>query len=178
MKTVVVYYSRYGNSRVAARLIAKHLNAPVHRIEVKKRKNVMTSTFTSLFGRRPKIKTIQLDPESWDFMVIVGPVWSGRPAAPLKTFLAETRLAEKKIAVFFTFTKTDINKRPSRWMKKVLDHFGARLVAVSGYNISLKQHTVLKQKVWDFLSQLPAQAIPATSMVSSRKKPKTTPRRK
>ncbi|MBD3287156.1 hypothetical protein GF359_10780 [candidate division WOR-3 bacterium] len=172
MKTVIVYYSRYGNSRVAAKLIAKQLNAPLHRIEVKKRKNVMTSTFTSLFGRRPKIKTIQLDPESWDFMVIVGPVWSGRPAAPLKTFLAETRLAEKKIAVFFTHTKTDIHKRPTRWMKKVLDHFGARLVAVSGYNIGTKQHTVLKQRVWDLLSQLPPQVIPSADWVSNRKRNK------
>ena len=161
MKTVVVYYSRYGNSRVAARLIAKHLRAPVHRIEVKKRKGVVTSTFSALFGRRPKIKTINLEPQDWDLMVIVVPIWSRRPATPLKTFLAETRLAEKQVAVFFSYTKTDPHKRPSRWMQKVLGHFGARLAAVGGYNTSLKNHTVLKQRVWDFLAQFPPEAIPA-----------------
>ncbi|MBN2379654.1 flavodoxin family protein [candidate division WOR-3 bacterium] len=176
MKTVVVYYSQYGNSRVAARLIAKQLDAPVHRIEVKKRKGVVTSTFSALFGRRPKIKTIPLQPEDWDLMVIVVPIWSGRPATPLKTFLAETRLAEKKIAAFFSFTSTDIHKRPTRWMKKVLDHFGARLEAVGGYNTGLKQHTVLKQRVWDFLAQLPAEAIPVKSSSGSGKRGKARPR--
>lgn len=162
MKTVVVYYSRYGNSRIAARLIAKQLAAPAHRIEVKRRKGVVDSTFSALFGRRPKIKTLNLQPDDWDLMVIVVPIWSGRPATPLKTFLAETRLAEKQIAVFFTHTKTDPHKRPTRWMRKVLGHFGARLVTVGGYDISVKNHTVLKQRVWDFLAQFPPQAIPAS----------------
>jgi menaquinone-dependent protoporphyrinogen IX oxidase len=160
MKTVVVYYSRYGNSRIAARLIAKQLAVPVHRIEIRRRKSVMESTFSAMFGRRPKIKSINLEPGDWDLMIIVVPVWSGRPATPLKTFLAETRLAEKQVAVFFTHTKTDPQKRPRRWMSKVLAHFGARLTAVGGYNISIKNHTVLKQRVWDFLAQLPPEAIP------------------
>jgi hypothetical protein len=135
MKTVVVYYSRYGNSRVAARLIAKQLGAPIHRIEVKRHRGVV-------------------------------------PATPLKTFLAETRLAEKQVATFFSYTKTDPHKRPSRWMRKVLGHFGARLVAVGGYDISLKNHTVLKQRIWDFLAQLPPQAIPsAPSKKSARRSP-------
>ncbi len=172
MKTVVVYYSRYGNSRVAARLIAKYLQAPMHRIEVKRHRGVVRSTFSALFGRRPEIKAIPLQPEDWDLMVIVVPIWSGKPATPLKTFLAETRLAEKQVATFFSYTKTDPHKRPSRWMRKVLGHFGARLVAVGGYNISLKNHTVLKQRIWDFLAQLPPQAIPsAPSKKSSRRSP-------
>lgn len=94
-------------------------------------------------------------------MVLVVPIWSGKPATPLKTFLAETRLAEKQVATFFSYTKTDPQKRPARWMRKVLGHFGARLTAVGGYNTSLKNHTVLKQRVWDFLAQLPPQAIPS-----------------
>jgi menaquinone-dependent protoporphyrinogen IX oxidase len=164
MKTVVVYYSRYGNSRVAARLIAKHLEAPIHRIEVKRHRGVVRSTFSALFGRRPEIKPIPLQPEDWDLMVLVVPIWSGKPATPLKTFLAETRLAEKQVATFFSYTKTDPHKRPSRWMRKVLGYFGARLVAVGGYNTSLKQHTVLKQRVWDLLSQLPPESIPAARL--------------
>jgi len=172
MKTVVVYYSRYGNSRVAARLIAKYLQAPMHRIEVKRHRGVVRSTFSALFGRRPEIKAIPLQPEDWDLMVLVVPIWSGKPATPLKTFLAETRLAEKQVATFFSYTKTDPHKRPSRWMRKVLGHFGAHLAAVGGYNTSLKNHTVLKQRIWDFLAQLPPQAIPsAPSKKSSRRSP-------
>ncbi len=161
MKTVVVYYSRYGNSRVAARLIAKYLKAPIHRIEVKKFKGVSSPTFSALFGRRPKIKTIDLKPEEWDVMIIVAPIWSGRPATPLRTFMAETRFAEKQVAAFFTHTRTDPRKRPAKWMRKVLARFGARLCAVGGFNISLKNHTILKQRVWDFLAQLPPEAIPS-----------------
>jgi len=179
MKAVVVYYSLYGNSRVAARLIAKHLEAPVHRIEVKQRKGVIESTFSALFGRRPKIKSIKLEHDEWDLMVIVVPIWSGRPATPLKTFLAETRLAEKKVAAFFSYTKTDIHKRPEKWLKRILEHFDARLVAVSGYNTGLKQHTILKQRVWDFLSQLPPDAIPSKpSPVSKKRTGPATPFRK
>jgi len=172
MKTVVIYYSKYGNSRVAARLVGRQLSAPVHRIEVRKRKGVVDSTFSALFGRRPKIKTINLEPDQWDLMVIVVPIWSGRPATPLKSFMAETRFADKKVAVFFTYTTTDPHKRPARWMRKVLDHFGARLIAVGGYDVSLKNHTILKQKIWEFLSQLPPEAIPETKSKKSRRSTK------
>lgn len=154
MKKVVVYYSRYGNSRLAARLIAKQLEATIHRIEVKKRKGVMQSTFSALFGRRPKIKHIPLQPEEWDLMVIVTPVWMRKPATPLKTFLSETRMAEKDVGAFFSYTKTD-PERPGKWLRRVIEHFGGHLVAVGGYNTTLKDHTQLKESVSEFLSELP-----------------------
>lgn len=169
MKVVVVYYSRYGNSRVAARLIAKQLKAPVHRIEEKKPRGTFRSTFTALFRRRPKIKTLNLSPGDWDLMVLVSPIWMNKPAPPVKTFISETILGDKQLGVFFSYTTTDPYRGPKKWFKRVLSHFGARLVAVGGYDTSLKNHTILKQRVWDFLSQLPPEAIPETPFKKTKK---------
>lgn len=173
MKTVVVYYSRYGHSRVAAKILARQLGAPIHTIEVKKQKGVFQSTFSAMFGRRPKVKAMNLDPREWDLMILVAPVWVGKPATPVKTFLADTRVADKKIAVFFSYTTTT-PQDAARWLKRVLGHFGAHLVAVGGYDTSIKNHTVLKQKVWEFLAQLPPDAIPA-SETKTRGKAKKKP---
>lgn len=179
MKTVVVYYSRYGNSRVAAKLIARQLGAPVHNIEVKRQKGVFESTFSALFSRRPKIKPMLLNPQDWDMMVLVAPIWMGKPATPVKTFLADTKVGDKRVVAFFSYTKTD-PKEAAKWLKRVLDHFGAHLVAVGGYDTSSKNHTVLKQKVWEFLSQLPPAAIPETKPAktpSAKKTVKKSPKK-
>ncbi len=170
MKTVVVYYSRYGNSRVAAKLIARQLGAPVHNIEVKRQKGVFVSTFSAIFSRRPKIKSMHLYPEDWELMVLVAPIWIGKPATPVKTFLADTRVGDKHVAAFFSYTTTQPSEA-AKWLERVLEHFGARLVAVGGYDTSQKNHTVLRQRVWEFLSQLPPGAIAET-------KPKMTPKDK
>jgi flavodoxin len=169
MKTVVVYYSRYGNSRVAAKLIARQLGAPVHNIEVKRQKGVFESTFSALFSRRPKIKSMLLNPQDWDMMVLVAPIWVGKPATPVKTFLADTKVGDKRIAAFFSYTTT-IPADAAEWLKRVLAHFGAHLIAVGGYDTSVKNHTVLKQRVWEFLAQLPSEAIPAPSVRPAQKK--------
>ncbi len=177
MKTVVVYYSRYGNSRVAAKLIARQLGAPVHNIEVKRQKGVFESTFSALFSRRPKIKSMLLNSQDWDIMVLVAPIWMGKPATPVKTFLADTRVGDKRIAVFFSYTKTDPHEA-AIWLRRVLDHFGAHLIAVGGYDTSVKNHTVLKQKVWEFLSQLPPAAITESKPAKPQKAKQQAPAKK
>lgn len=177
MKTVVVYYTRYGNSRVAAKLIARQLGATIHSIEVKKQKGVFRSTFSAMFGRRPKIKAMHLDPREWDMMVLVAPIWVGKPATPVKTFLAETRVADRKIAAFFSYTTTT-PQEAARWLERVLKHFGAHLIALGGYDTSVKNHTILKQKVWELLAQLPPDAIPAPETKAMGKSKKKSSRKK
>jgi flavodoxin len=54
-----------------------------------------------VFGRKkPLLKPYAFDPAAYDFIIIGAPVWAGSPAPPLQTFLSETQITGKKIALF------------------------------------------------------------------------------
>jgi hypothetical protein len=87
MPTTVVYYSRGGNNAVLARYLSQRLGCDlVPIVEVKRRSN-LTILWDLLFRRYPRIEPIDRVFREYDRVVLVGPVWAGKLAAPLRTFL-------------------------------------------------------------------------------------------
>jgi hypothetical protein len=48
----------------------------------------------------PKLKPYDFNPEPYDLIIIGSPVWAGSPTPALNTFLEETRISGKKLALF------------------------------------------------------------------------------
>ncbi|MDR2601086.1 MAG: flavodoxin, partial [Spirochaetaceae bacterium] len=48
----------------------------------------------------PALKPYTVKPENYDLIVIGFPVWAGSPAPPVRSFLSETKLDHRKIALF------------------------------------------------------------------------------
>ena len=106
MKTAVVFYSLDGNCALIAEAVKTQLNAELIRLQImgdKKRR----SFFKMLWGigmmlsrKKPPLKPYTFDPAVWDLIIIGTPVWAGSPAPPLQTFLSQTSITGKKIALF------------------------------------------------------------------------------
>lgn len=105
-KTLLVYYSRTGNTKIACEALQKELGCDI--IEIKDLTNrkgrwgYYTAAFGSIFGTHTKI-----DPDTFDFApyttVIVGsPIWAGKPSAAIRTFIAENRFDGKRVVPVFT----------------------------------------------------------------------------
>ncbi|HEU4579480.1 MAG TPA: hypothetical protein VFS67_14565 [Polyangiaceae bacterium] len=87
MSTWVAHYSHHGNNATLARYLAARLGCGlVPIVELRPRTN-LTILWDVLVRRLPRIRPIEQPFFDCDRVILVGPVWAGKLAAPLRTFL-------------------------------------------------------------------------------------------
>ena len=106
MKSLVVYYTRTGNARFVAETIAAEIGADVEEvIDLKKRTGVLgylSGGSDARRGKETEIASTKKSPAEYDLVIVGTPVWAGRPAPAILTYLKKHDFADKKVAVFFT----------------------------------------------------------------------------
>lgn len=106
MKTLVIVYSRTGTTRKVGTEIARACNADLLEVEdVRSRRGALgafRSVLEALTGRFPPIKPTSIDPAAYDLVVLGAPVWAGRVAAPMQSFLAQKWDRIGRLAAFCT----------------------------------------------------------------------------
>lgn len=106
MKTAVVYYSLEGNTKFAAEKIAEKVGAALIELRcVKEYPTGNVSKFlwggkSATFGEKPALLPYEFNAADYDAVILGAPVWAGKYAPPLRTFLTENDLAGKKIGFF------------------------------------------------------------------------------
>jgi flavodoxin len=106
MKTAVVCYSLDGNCALVAEQIKTELNAELIQLYMqddKKRRGLIKILWGGgmvFKHKKPPLKPYTFDPAAYDLIIIGAPVWAGSPAPPIQTFLSNTVISGKKIALF------------------------------------------------------------------------------
>jgi hypothetical protein len=106
MRNLVVYHSRSGNTRKVAERAAQDLGADV--IAVRSANygtgviGYLQAAYDSWSGRLPAIEVNGGSPEQYDFVMLMGPVWAGRAATPLRAYLVQNRSKFKRAAFALT----------------------------------------------------------------------------
>lgn len=106
MKSIVIYYSLDGNTKYAAGKIATKLGADlIQLIPAKEYPTGKISKYfwggkSATFGEAPKLDPYRFDQNQYDLVVLGTPVWAGTFTPPLRTFIRENKLTDKKIALF------------------------------------------------------------------------------
>ena len=125
MKSIVVYYSLEENTRWAAEKIAEAIGADLLRIEpVKPYLNKGAAKFikggrSAMMGEKPKLKSYEFNSDDYELIILGTPVWAGKPAPPINTFVSENILKNKKLALLFCSTGGDERKACMNLKKKV-----------------------------------------------------------
>jgi flavodoxin len=106
LKSLVVYYTRTGNARFVAETIAAEIGADVEEvIDLKKRSGTLSflsGGFDARRGKETEIAPTKKSPADYDLIIVGTPVWAGRAAPAITTYLKKNDLSGKKVAVFFT----------------------------------------------------------------------------
>jgi flavodoxin len=107
MKTLVVYYSKSGNTRRVAEEIARALGGDTDELtEVGvKRSGLFGFVFAGrdgMRGRASKIETPKKRPADYDILFIGSPVWGGNIVPAVRSYMTTVDLAGKPVAVFCT----------------------------------------------------------------------------
>lgn len=107
-KTLVAYYSMTGNTRNVADEIREAVgpDADIEEIREPHARHGFTGTvramFDSLFRREPPIEPVTMNPGGYDLLVLGGPVWASRMAAPVRTYAHRYGGTVPQIAFFCT----------------------------------------------------------------------------
>lgn len=105
-RTLVVYYSRTGNTRRVARAIAAELHSDLEELadpmERQGTWGFWRCAFEAWFGRTVRLHALAHDPASYDLVIVGTPVWFGRPSSPVRTFLQRYREQLPRVAFFLT----------------------------------------------------------------------------
>lgn len=99
-KTLVVFYSRGGNTRKAGQEIAGILNADICEIESSGYKGIfgyLRAGYQAFKNKKPVIK-FDKNPDDYDLIVLGTPNWGSKMASPARTFVYGREF--KKIAYF------------------------------------------------------------------------------
>ena len=107
MKTLVVYFSRTGETRAAAEYIAARLNADVFEL---KRAEPYPADYRAVVncamaeirgGALPELAALP-DTSAYDLVLVGSPTWCGTFAPPAAAFIAGASLDGKRVGVFCT----------------------------------------------------------------------------
>ncbi|MGL5004895.1 MAG: flavodoxin family protein [Casimicrobium sp.] len=115
MKNVlIVYYSMSGHTKTLAERIARETGWTLARIEDATKQMGMLqqlrAVMSTFFGLKPNIRYSGPSPAAFDLIVLGGPVWVGKMAAPLRTFVANHRHEFKALALFCTYGGSGADK--------------------------------------------------------------------
>lgn len=106
MSALVVYYSRSGTTRMAAQSLATMIGADIAEIRCHRYSmsvfGYIRAAFESVRGARPAVEAPAAVDAAYDLVVIAGPIWTGYPATPVRSFLTGRKPFRSRIALLLT----------------------------------------------------------------------------
>jgi len=130
-KTLVVYFSRTGNTELLAQEIAGYYQASLLALEAKEYPVGLRGLLHAVADSQEKqalISPEKIELSAYDTVFIGAPIWRYSPAPPVWQFIDNNKLANKKVVLFSTFN--------SGFQQKYIDEFQARVEAQGGVFIS------------------------------------------
>ncbi len=108
-KTLVLYYSQTGATKVVAEELQRQLGADIACIEVVEPYDEDYAATVARWrqeceaGVKVAIQPLAVNIDQYDTIFLGSPIWGGTVASPVATFLADNSLAGKTVVTFATF---------------------------------------------------------------------------
>lgn len=107
MKSLVVFYSLTGRTRLVAQTIARETQADLAEIEEVKPRKMGPGTYLSggmdaRKGKASEIKPVTVNIDQYRRVFIGSPIWASRCAPAINSFVDTANLKDKELVLFFT----------------------------------------------------------------------------
>ena len=142
MKSLVVYYSLTGKTRLVAEAIAEALNATL--VQIEERRPIpfpfvyLSGGFRAFTNRGSKICPIDVDLKQYERIFVGSPVWAYRPAPAINSFIYKTNFEGRSVIPFFTMGGDEAKKALANITAKIEKRQGkvAGSFAITSYKVS------------------------------------------
>jgi flavodoxin len=152
MKTLVVYYSLTGKTRLVAGAIAEALNGLLVEITEKKTRKIgpfiyLIGGFGAMTNRRSKINPVDVDLKQYERIFIGSPIWASRPTPAVNSFIHQTNFGGRDVIAFFSMGGTTSERALANITAKIEKSQGkiAGSFAITSYRVS-DQEIITKAK--------------------------------
>jgi flavodoxin len=143
MKSLVVYYSTTGNTKLVARVIAETLDTtPMEITETKPRKLrplvYLIGGFQATTNRGSKVNPIDVDLKQYERIFIGSPIWNSRPTPAVNSFIYQTDFEGRHVIQFFTMGGNNADKALENITAKIEKSQGKVVgsFAITSYKVS------------------------------------------
>ena len=154
MKTLVVFFSRTGNTRRLARQIAVAIDAEIEEITDRTNRHgiigYLRSGKEATLRRRTEIAPAAHDPSGFDLVIIGTPVWGASLSSPVRTYLG-THEAELPAVAFFCTLGGSGSRRVFRQMQEACGRVPVATFARTERQLASAD---LREAIEEFVSQL------------------------
>jgi len=147
MKSLVVYYSLTGKTKLVAEAIAEALNATL--LEIEERRPIpfpfvyLSGGFAAFTNRGSKINPIDVDLKQYERIFVGSPMWAYRPAPAINSFIYKTNFEGRSVIPFFTMGGDDSKKALANITAKIEKRQGKVVgsFAMTSYGVSNEEMT-------------------------------------
>ena len=146
MKSLVVYYSLTGKTRLIAQTIAQALSATLVEIREKKPRKLgpfiyLIGGFGAITNRTSKINPVDIGSNQCESIFIGSPIWASRPTPGVNSFIYQTDFEDRDIIPFFTMGGDNANKAVANITAKIEKSQGkvAGSFAITSYKVPGEQ---------------------------------------
>jgi len=104
-KSLIVYYSCVGNTKVVAEEIRQQTGYDIRRIEEarpRQLRGIMWAALGAVFGPKSELKPMDFDMAEYDTVFLGAQVWAGKTTPAINSFLSRANFRGKKVWLFFT----------------------------------------------------------------------------
>jgi len=156
MKSLVVYYSLTGKTKLVAQAIAEALNATL--LEIEERRPVpmpfvyLSGGFRAFTNRGSNIKPVDVDLKQYERIFIGSPMWAYRPTPAINSFIYQTNFEGRSIIPFFTMggdnsekALVNINAKIEKRQGKVIGSFAITSSGVSDEELIARAKQAVKK---------------------------------
>lgn len=150
MKTLVVYYSRTGNTKKVAKIIADKLKADLDEIiDLKNRSGILGFIFAGRDAVKKNLTKIAFtkNPADYDLVIIGTPVWATTATPAVRTYLSQNKKSLNTVA-FFTTSGGDSPRKTVAFLEKLLER---KAMASAGWTTNELKNNTLEPKLDNFL---------------------------
>ncbi|MGB5925518.1 MAG: flavodoxin [Dehalococcoidia bacterium] len=142
MKSLVVYYSLTGKTKLVSQVIAEALNATL--VEIEERRPIpipfvyLSGGFAAITNRGTKINPIDVDLKQYERIFIGSPMWGPRPAPAVNSFIYQTDFEGRSTIPFFTMGGDNAKKALANMTAKIERRQGKVVgsFAITSYKVS------------------------------------------
>jgi menaquinone-dependent protoporphyrinogen IX oxidase len=153
MRSLVVYYSLTGKTRLAAQAIAEALNAPL--VEIQETRPIpwpfvyISGGFAASTNKGRKICPIEVDIKQYERIFVGSPIWNSRPTPAVNSFIYQANFEGRDVVPFFTMGGDNAEKALANITAKIEKSWGkvAGSFAITSYKVSGEEITARAKEV-------------------------------
>ncbi len=160
MRTLVIYYSKTGNSRVVARTIAKKLQIDLQEIRCDQYLGAagdLRAGLDNILGRKPKLPQVP-DLDEYDQIILGGPIWLGRPCAPIRAAAHQYLKSKKSVGLFVCGMGPDDLDSAAKELASLLDAPVDAVLKAHGEMLDTPEFKSLAEEFCNAMSREPTTA--------------------